>query len=471
MGLGSIQFGGLASGLDTNAIISTLVSLERRPINALQGERDVNREKISLLGQLEGLVKSLQDKAQELLGSNGNSFFSNQVSSTDESIATVTTSGDVLPGNYNINVVELADRDRFAFEGLADANAEISDFVGFQLDYDGTTYAFGDSNLSLNEIAAGINDAMGEAVTAEVINTGTEGNPSWQLTITGNDTGEDFSFQNLVTDLPDELVPVNSTVGIPGQLSVARNATIEVNGLTVERSTNEFAGVIQGMTFNVREPGTVSLNAEVDAEGTEANVQGFIDAYNEVVDFINSQSTFSEEAGPGGELFGDTVLSTIRTSLNSALFSVDLDTIQNDTTGYSTLSLVGVDLQSDGRLELDSTQFREKYEENSQALADLFSGDGGALSRLDEAIDALVKGPVDDEGNYFTIGGPDGERITGVFDQRKDVLEGINSRIGDDIDRLERNVASFEESLILKYANLEQLMAGLQSQQGFLSSL
>ncbi len=65
MGLGNIRFGGLSSGLDTNAIVQALLSIEQAKIGVLQSEQQGYRNKISLFSSLRGLTTSLQDKAQE----------------------------------------------------------------------------------------------------------------------------------------------------------------------------------------------------------------------------------------------------------------------------------------------------------------------------------------------------------------------------------------------------------------------
>ena len=56
MGLGNIRFGGLGSGLDTNAIIEALLSVERAKVFQLEDQQGGFRQKISLFGQLKSLL-------------------------------------------------------------------------------------------------------------------------------------------------------------------------------------------------------------------------------------------------------------------------------------------------------------------------------------------------------------------------------------------------------------------------------
>ena len=80
----SISFGGLATGLDTNAIVSELMSLERRPITRLEGEKNY----------LNSRLKAFQDfdsKLKDFMATFG-------VGSDDRHIATIDTDGVALAG-------------------------------------------------------------------------------------------------------------------------------------------------------------------------------------------------------------------------------------------------------------------------------------------------------------------------------------------------------------------------------------
>ena len=56
-----ITFTGLASGLDSAAIIRALVGLERRPISFLQQQQSSLKSQKSLFGNLRSKLEELQD--------------------------------------------------------------------------------------------------------------------------------------------------------------------------------------------------------------------------------------------------------------------------------------------------------------------------------------------------------------------------------------------------------------------------
>ena len=104
---GNISFGGLGSGLDTNAIIQALLDVERVPINQLEAEKAGQQQKISLLGTFEGYVDSLRDKAKAL--STLGEFLS--VEATNKAVVATTNSGASVrpPLTTNTNAAASAD--------------------------------------------------------------------------------------------------------------------------------------------------------------------------------------------------------------------------------------------------------------------------------------------------------------------------------------------------------------------------
>jgi len=454
MGIGSVTFGGLASGLDTSAIISAILSVEARPIQLLESQKSEEQRKISLVGTFEGLVKSLQEKAQALTGDG--SFFAYAVDASSEDVASYSVSGDVATGNHDLTIEQLAQSDRHAFDAVSDADPDLGAGT-ISFDYDGESYSIDVASdaSSLNEIATQINDEAGGAVSASVINTGTDITPSYQLVVTGNDTGDDFQVENLTSSV--------ASLGTATELTDAQNARITIDTLVIERSTNVFEDVIEGLTITAQTTGSTSLNVSVDEEGSKEKLQEVLDAYNEVVDFMNAQNSYSEEGGAGGELFGDSLLRTVRTAFTNALFNVDLTTVQADTEGFSTLGLVGVELDSDGRLSIDDATFGEKLEQDRSALAGLFTDSSdGLFVRLDEEIDGLLESTTSEVDDELVI--------LGAFDLRRETFNGNIDRFDDRIERLERNLEQLEETLVLRFANLESVMTELNSQSSFLAS-
>lgn len=473
--MAGIQFGGLASGLDTGAIIAALMQVEQIPIKQIEGQKKAEQTKVDLIGTLQGHVKALRDKAKSLSTLAG--FMSSSVSISDPTAATVKISGSPNPSSHTLIVNSLASAERYAFDGVADAQADLgAGTIAFS--YGGTAYsiAVAADASSLEEIAGAINDAAGSEVNATVVNAGTGTSPSWQLVLTGKQTGADYQ----ITGLGD----YNATLVGPTELTNASNASIVVDGLAVERSTNTFSDVIAGVSIDVLAADplkTVSFTTSVDTAGIETKLKEFVAAYNKVIEFINQQSEYDPEDENGAPaLFGDTLLSSVRREMQGTLLGVDLGTVQADAQGYSTLSLVGIKLKTDGTLEIDATKLKDKLTNNVELFADLFvdtdgfdnggaaentpeyyqdaTADSGLLENLWRNLDKLTESK--------TASG--GQVLKGLFAARTETLKANIDRYSDRIEEMEARLETYEEFLIAKFSALEKVMAGLTNQQNAL---
>jgi flagellar hook-associated protein 2 len=162
--------------------------------------------------------------------------------------------------------------------------------------------------------------------------------------------------------------------------------------------------------------------------------------------------------------------------IRGALFGVSQTTVANDTEGYSMLALVGIKTKTNGTLEIDNAKVDSKLAANIDAFADLFvdkdgfsnggaasntpgyytdvTTDSGLAATLDRAIDKLMKSYTAQNGSVYK----------GLFDLRSDTYNTSISKITKDIATKEQQVARFQETLAIKFAKLEEVMGGLNSQ-------
>jgi len=480
-----ISFSGLASGLNTTAIISQLVALERLPIDALQAEQREAESKISLIDSFGSLVRELQDSAEVL--SSASSFFAYKTSTSHENIANVTTTGSPVAGSHSVTVNSTAAVDRWAFDGVADLTTDLASADGqtVSFDVDGTNYSIAltqaDSNLT--EVLDAISAAVGTDVNASIVNSGTIESPSYQLVLASGHSGDAYRITNLTTDIAG----LNPTAA---NITVGTDAEAVIDGLTVIRSNNDFSGVIDGLGLDLIASSAteMTITVEADRELVRSQIDDFITAYNAVVDFTNEQNEYTEADGAGGLLIGDSVLSSVRRGLSGAL-DVPIATVMADTEGYSTLSLVGIRQLSSGNLQIDETVFGEKMEENLQLLSELFVDsdgfDNGGADPDDPAF--LVDTTADDgladnlvrsiERMFGTFSGAIIDPMTGerqvldsVFKGRKTALESNIDRLVDQIESKERRLEIFEAGLVRRYAALEEAIGALNAQGAALAN-
>src|SRR3954452_16662567 len=103
----TINFGGLASGLDTNSIVDQLMSIERQPQNRLklkQGQIDARK---SALSDIQSRLKTLQLAAQDLK-SPLLWIDTQSVDVNDPTKVAATRTGGAGTGGYQLTVTQLA---------------------------------------------------------------------------------------------------------------------------------------------------------------------------------------------------------------------------------------------------------------------------------------------------------------------------------------------------------------------------
>lgn len=491
--MAGITIGGLGSGLDTRAIIDALVRVESLPIDALTTKKDDETKKLSLFSTLKGLVDALRTKTNALSTSAG--FLAFTVSSSDATTASFTASGSAVAGSHTITVNQLATSDRWAFDGVADAttNLALADGEGVSFTYDGVTYdaTVTQAASSLNDIAAAINTAAAGKVSASVVNAGTTTNPSYQLVMSGQSTGEDLRISGINSTVAALTIDATgpSAGGVSqstNNLTVGNNAIAVIDGLTVERESNDFSDVLAGVSISTltADPNKVtSFTVDPNKDAIKGKLKDFVDAYNKVMTFIHDQNTYSEDKGVGGVLFGDSALRTIESTIRTELFGTTAGQIANDTAGFGTLKLLGIDLQKDGTLLINDSKVSAKLDEDLTKFADLFvdtdgfdnggaavgtpayyvdiTADSGLADRLMRAIDRVVRGYTDASGNTSK----------GLFEARNDA---INSRIklyDRQIDDRQFRLDAYQANLEARFAALEATMARLQTQQQYLTNV
>lgn len=496
VGSSGISFTGLASGLDTSAIVRQLVALERIPIHMARTQQGVQQSKLDKLDQFGDLVKTLQSKAEDLSTTEG--FSKLAINGADGDIATITSGSGAAQGTHTVEILNLSSIDRWAFDGVSDDEADLGTADGQSVDFeiDGTSYSVSldADNSSIDAVANAINSAAGDDVIASVVNTGTDASPNYQLVLAAKESGDDYRISNITSGLPDLVITYsapdsNGDATSSSNLTVGLNASAEIDGLTITRSSNDFSDVLEGISLDAVGVGTTTFTVEPNKEAIRGQIDTFLSAYNDVIKFINTQNTYKAsdeegEAGTSGVLFGDSVLSTVKTALSRGLFNVDIDVISADTEGYSTLSNVGITADNDGVLSIDDELFDEKLLGDLGAFTDLFvdsdgferdpdaepntpeyyqdtTEDSGLLATLARGLDLLFGKLPDDNPDIV---------VAGIFDLREDTFNRNINRIGEDIRNKERRIESFEEDLILRFARLEQLMAQLNSQGAALAA-
>ncbi len=264
-----INFGGLASGMDTEGIISKLVSIQKQPIARLQQQQQKYLKQADVIAALKGQISNVAQSANSLL--TADAFSAVIPSNSDSSVASLVMSGVGQAGNYTLSVSKLAQAQKIS----SGAQSSVSSALGQtgQFTINGKLVSV-DSTDSLSSVARKIND-VSPGATASIINGGT-GNA--YLTITSSNSG--ISGKPQLSDLTGSFL---STIGVLGATENIRlPITNGAAGLNFS-SSSDIVGSSLGVT------GLTAQTIKVNGVNVSINLQS--DSLQAVADKINSAST------------------------------------------------------------------------------------------------------------------------------------------------------------------------------------
>lgn len=393
---------GVGSGLPLDTLLTNLMTAESQPLTLMAQKEASYQAKLTAYGTLSGALSAFQT-AMSSLGKSS-TFENLQTTVADKAILSGTASTKAATGNYQINVSQLAQAHSLSTAGQTSKTALIGTGATTTLTFqfgtisggtltDGTytgatftqdakqatgtvTIKNGDNSLQ------GIRDAVNAAnigVTATLVSNGSAA-PD-HLVFTSNKTGAVSSMKIDVDGDP----ALQSLLGYDPagtqslkQNSAGQNTQLTVNGFFVDSPTNEVKEAIQGVTLNVSKIGNTTMSIAKDTAAVETSVKAFIKAYNDLTGTIKKLTAYDATTKTGGLLVGDSTARTIQEQLSKTL-SASLEGLSN--TNMS-LPQLGVTVQRDGTLALDSAKLSKVMESNYNDIAGLFATVGKATDSL-----------------------------------------------------------------------------------------
>jgi flagellar hook-associated protein 2 len=211
--MSSVSFSGLATGLNTDSIISQLVEIKRAPIYRLQKDKKSYQDQISSLATLKTKLLAVQTAARKL--DTASEFSSAKATSSLAESLTATASGSAAPGEYDIVVKTLATAQKLQSQ----AYASKLDNVGagtLSITMGGETKSLTLVGVNTLEGLAGLINDNFEGVSASVINTGAATDP-YRLVVNGSEAGTANAFTLDLSGLSGGVVPTMTTVKTAGE--------------------------------------------------------------------------------------------------------------------------------------------------------------------------------------------------------------------------------------------------------------
>jgi len=451
---GVISVGGLATGLDTNSIISQLVAIEQKPVDLLKQQSSDVQTTRDTVGQVSKGVLALRDAASAL--GFADQVLVRQAASSNENVLTATAGTGAQRGTTAVTVTQLA-RGSIAGAtiGLASADALVASSQGrfsFQVGGGDVQSVDVDGSTTLQDLATKINN-LGAGVSASAINLGTTASPDWRLQIATTTTGA----SSTITVVQDD-----TNLGLQ-TTQAGQNAAFTVAGFsgTFQRESNTVGDVLPGVTFQLQELGSSTITVTDDAAAITAKVKALADAFNNLVGYVNGQSTIvtnQDKSVTVGPLANDSAVQRTIDRLHAALSApyaaatgkyVNLSSI-----GFSTYVATGPDDPNKGTITFDAAKFQAALADDPNAVAAVLAGDG-VTTGIANQVSALATQVTSVGGSLVSDDASLGDRLKSLADQ---------------IDQGQQRVDAFQARIQEQFNALETLVAQFKTQGDFLTS-
>jgi flagellar hook-associated protein 2 len=451
------------SAINLNDYLSQSLAYLRRPITNLEFQISRLEVKKAVFTDLSQKLSALEDALDRVSEDGASSVFRRKaVTSSAESVITAVASGDALAGSHTVFVTQLAKShtlvsNRYDRSGTALSQAYAGTRT-FSITVDGETYDVsveitgGESDATvLANVATAINETADGAVQGSyVMDTPSTG----RLSVRSGSTGTAGSMT--FTDTDGLLAGLGLTNGTEATDTTGGyvyadlggnelDAKLTVDGINVVSSDNVVESVIEGLTLTLLGEQDVgdtpaALTVAVDTETIKAEVQSFLEVYNEAFTYLGAKTKVDGLTYERGVLAGDFPYVSLRINMRGIMATY----VGAASSSYNSLSQIGITSDRSGNFSItDAGLLEEAIVSNPNALESLFAGEEGVASLLSDLL-----------SGYTEPGGS----IASGDDAVDDRIDMINKSI----ERQERRLELKEQDLRDQYAALQEALYSLQ---------
>ena len=439
---------GLASGLNTNEIITAMMSAERRPVTQMTNQETTLQAQQTQLRTLQSSLQSLAFSAADL--STGALFETTQTvtsSNPDQITAQASTGAGV--GGYELEVTQLANSAQRSFTFTSPTSADTITIDGHEIAIK--------AGATIKEVADAINSDSSATVYAAALEEGT-------LVLSDRATGATGEGFIAVTD------PGGTLVEQAGKAKQGQDAEYTVDGVAGTSTSNTVKNAIAGVTLSLAAltttSGPVTINVSAPAASTSAitaQVESFVKQYNSVLSALHTQVNTKPPEHPStaaelgtGTLFGDIELVGLGNAMRESVYTpvaglptemaslADIGISTGEATGGGTPSEGSVE----GQLTVNTKQLAEAIQANPAGVEQM-------LEKWTQGFQQMVNVSAEPGGTMET-------RITGDGESAK--------QIGEQVTALNEMLEIRQKSLEAQFVAMETAVSENQSQLSWITS-
>lgn len=494
------RISGLASGMDIDSMVKKLMTAESSPLNKLNQQKQLMEWKRDNYRETSvKLVAFLQDKLDKL--SKSSSINAQKATITGNTNAVTAKANSTASGVLDVKVTSLAKAAKVSSSSAPTktdstttdwGNVKLSDIVGSGISSTDTatvTVNIGNADIiidpqteTLSSFVSKINSSSTAGVTA--LYDSSTGKVSLTSKATG-EAGNSISLKN--NETPPKTQAIFTALNLGSTLADGADAKLTVNGLDITRSSNSFTMNGVELTLNSVSDG-VSSRIEVtkDVDTLVANMQGFVDAYNEVLSFMNSK--VSEERytkyaplttdqksemtddeielwttkSKSGMLKNDSILTSAISSMRTAMVE-GVKLADGSKITFAQLGISTGTYETKGKLILDADKLKTALEGNPEIVSN-FLGNNYSTSSLNNKYTSedgmLARMKKISNSTLIKLA-----ETAGTSKYSSDLTASFlsTSTMGTSLLSLERRISDLEDKLTLKETNYYKKFTAMET--------
>jgi flagellar hook-associated protein 2 len=504
--LGNFQMLGISSGIDTASMIDALMKAERIPLDRAEEKYNNLALQQKSWMKVDDKLEAFWDEALKMrLQSNLNP---KTATSSDESAISATLSGadnqtfyakatqlassSYIDGN---TVAGTTSESTLADLGLTNGNTVTVDVNGeaytVNIDTDQTltedsTYQDLINNINRNSEANIVFSKQADDSLKTFLLNDERGDKTLEISSTSSDfLGNVFNNGTAVASLT---ATTDGYKGTNAQFEIDLNGdgTTDLN-LDSETDTVKFNGV--NLTANSVSTDFSKISVINDTAAAVENIQGFVDKYNETMEFLydklhedkvagKDEADMTEEEKMQGMLKGDRNLERIFFQMRSIAYkTLDWDTTNSGDTmpEYTSLSQVGIssgdtganyDNTMKGLLSINETELKNALENNFDDVYKLFSHSNSFEVAGETKYNKGIITQMKDYSFDVTKFGGYIDNVAGTSGTIGNQMMDLAKRMTNMIDQLQRK----EFRYVQQFSAMEEAISRMQSQGSYLMS-
>jgi len=523
-----LRFTGMASGLDTDAIVQQMIRVQQAKVDKVKQEKQLLEWKRDDYRSIINMLRSFKDEFFDVLKPatymrSSSTYYAYKVKTTDENVATAKSNGKVAMMEHTIKVEQLAEKAKMesrvgelGLNGLSmDSKiSEVANSLGLNLE---------DNKLSLEingeEIKISADKTLNDLISA--INNSDAG-----VRISYSSFLDKFIVESKATGA-DEKIDVISNSNAKNlfyglgfdvdEVKYGKNAKFKLDGkkdsngqeVITEKNSNTFT--IDGVTYTLTGVGEAKITLTQDTDAIYEKIKSFIDKYNEIVEKITTKVTEKrprsggtdkgdyylpltdeqreamtedeikkwEEKAKTGLLRNDSLLHGVLERMRSAM---------NDLTEAGGLFSIGISTGSwrnGAKLFIDEDKLKKAIEDNLDKVVEIFTKtseisyspdnsselrdkrykESGVVERLFDVLQDYIRTTRSESGQKGLLLEKAG-LVGDVTEYQNTLTKQINEK-QDYIQELINKLYEKQESLYIKFAYMETALSRMSAQSSW----